>query len=192
VQPVAAGPGRRLTEKSSTLFPRWSRDGKSIFFVDDRSISSVPASGGESRQIMKIGPEGPSTMEFSFAPDGASFAAAYGRLPDRRLWRFPAAGGDGLALTKGQAASPSWSPDGAWIYFTTFRDGGGATYQLERAGLNIWRVSSDGVREVPVTRLTGRHGYLGLKIANDGKYIYFTWREDVSDIWMMDVEYEKR
>jgi hypothetical protein len=24
-------------------------------------------------------------------------------------------------------------------------------------------------------------------IANDGKYVDFTWREDVSDTWMMDV-----
>jgi len=49
-------------------------------------------------------------------------------------------------------------------------------------------VSADGSREEPVTRLTGKRGVLGANIANDGKYLYFTWREDVSDIWMMEVQ----
>jgi Tol biopolymer transport system component len=126
-------------------------------------------------------------MEFSFAPDGGSFAAAYGRLPDRRLWRFPASGGDGQPLTKGQATAPSWSPDGKWIYFTTFRESGGTTYQLERPGLNVWRVAPDATSERPVTNLAGRRGYLGANIATDGRWVYFTWREDVADIWVMDV-----
>ncbi len=72
--------------------------------------------------------------------------------------------------------------------FHTFRESGGTTYQLERPGLNIWRVSADGKREEPVTQLTGKRGVLGANIANDGKYVYFTWREDVSDIWMMDLQ----
>jgi hypothetical protein len=49
------------------------------------------------------------------------------------------------------------------------------------------RVSSDGAREQPVTRLLGRRGWLGQNIANDDRYVYFTWREDVADIWMMDI-----
>ena len=128
-------------------------------------------------------------MEFSLAPDGRSFAYTSGSSPNRRLWLAPAEGGDyGRPLTKGQATAPSYSPDGKWIYFTPFRETGGMSYQLERPGLNIWRVSSNGAREEPVTRLAGKRGYLGANIANDGKYLYFTWREDVSDIWMMDVD----
>lgn len=43
-------------------------------------------------------------------------------------------------------------------------------------------------RERPVTNLTGRRGSLGLQaLASDGKYLYFTWRDDVGDIWTMDL-----
>jgi TolB protein len=186
VLPIEGGPARKLTEKTA-LFPRWSRDGTRIFF-GDAGISVVPASGGEPRPVMSGRPaQGVGTMEFSFAPDGESFATAIGKQPDRRLWLFPLSGGDGKPLTKGQATSPAWSPDGAWIYFTTFRGSGGATSQLERPGLNVWRVSADGKSERPVTQINDRRGYLGWTIATDGRWVYFTWREDVADIWMMDV-----
>ena len=187
VQPINGGPARQLT-KGGGLFPRWSRDGKTLFY-GARGIRQVSATGDEPRVILKNDPtKNFGTMEFSLAPDGRSFAYASGRPPDRRLWHAQVDGGYGSPLTKGQATAPSFSPDGKWIYFTTFRESGGATYQLERPGLDIWRVSSDGAREEAVTQLTGKRGYLGANIANDGKYVYFTWREDVSDIWMMDVE----
>jgi hypothetical protein len=52
----------------------------------------------------------------------------------------------------------------------------------------VWRVAPDGTSEQPVTDLTARHGYLGLAIATDSRWLYFTWREDIADIWVMDVE----
>ena len=40
----------------------------------------------------------------------------------------------------------------------------------------------------PVTDLRGRRGYLeGLSLAADGRDLYLTWGEDLSDIWVMDV-----
>jgi Tol biopolymer transport system component len=189
VLPVEEGPARRLTT-TQAIFPRWTPDGKSIVVSMGNDIAAVPATGGEPRVLMKGQPAG--TMEFSFSPDGKAFAITSGKPPDRRIWRFSASGGDGRPLTKGQSTSPRWSPDGAWIYFTTFRDSGGITTQLERPGLNIWRVSPDGKSESPVTQLNGRRGYLGWAIATDGRWIYFTWREDVSDIWVMDVERGRR
>jgi Tol biopolymer transport system component len=171
------------------LFPRWSRDGRTIYAQTPASnISSVEVGGGDPRPVLVNDPtRGFSTMEFSLAPDGHAFAFASGRAPDRRIWRGAAGGRDLTPLTKGQGGAPSWSPDSKWIYFTTFRDSGGITPQLERPGLNIWRVSPDGTREEAVTQFAGRRGYLGQNIANDGRHVYFTWREDVADIWMMDV-----
>ena len=50
----------------------------------------------------------------------------------------------------------------------------------------------DGTGERPVTELRGRRGYLeSLSLATDGKYLYFTWGEDLSDIWVMDVEWDE-
>jgi Tol biopolymer transport system component len=191
VQPVAGGEARQLT-KGGGLFPRWSRDGKTIFFGAG-GVASVPSSGGA---VKRVRPDSPllqfATMEFSISPDDQTFVYAAGPPPDRHLYRAPAAGGEATRLTKGQASAPSYSRDGKWIYFSTFRGRDGATYQLERPGLDIWRVSSDGAREEPVTQLSGRRGHLGANIANDGKFLYFTWREDVSDIWMMEVAGPRR
>jgi hypothetical protein len=43
-------------------------------------------------------------------------------------------------------------------------------------------------REYPVTDLTGRRGILSLHaLATEGEYLYFTWGEELGDIWVMDV-----
>lgn len=186
VQPVVDGPARQITHGGG-IFPRWSHDGKSLFFGNN-GIAVVSLDGGAPRTILKNEPAlGYGTMEFTLAPDGGSFAFASGRAPDRRIWRASVTTGDTQPLTKGQADAPSWSRDGRWVYFTTYRDSPGTVYQLERPGLNIWRVSSDGAKEQPMTQLSGRRGWLGQNIANDGRYLYFTWREDVADIWIMDI-----
>lgn len=39
-----------------------------------------------------------------------------------------------------------------------------------------------------MTHFQGRSGGLvGIARATDGTYLYFTWEESVSDIWVMDV-----
>jgi hypothetical protein len=43
-------------------------------------------------------------------------------------------------------------------------------------------------REVPVTDLTGRRGNLDRwSLATDGEYLYFSWGEELGDLWVMDV-----
>ena len=115
-------------------------------------------------------------------------AFAAGASNDRRIWRQPVTGGSPVRVTSGQGNAPRWSPDGAWIYFTSIRDDRGSTYGRQRTGVNVWRVSVDGNSERPVTNLSGKRGFLGPNIATDGRWLYFTWREDVADIWTMDVE----
>ena len=44
-------------------------------------------------------------------------------------------------------------------------------------------------REEPVTNLVGRRGALGyMPTATDGTFVYFPWRDDLGDVWVMDVE----
>ncbi len=64
------------------------------------------------------------------------------------------------------------------LYFTGWR--------TERAS-NLWAKSLHNGREYPVTDLEGRRGDLGWDLATDGQYLYFTWGEDLGDIWVMDV-----
>ena len=49
-----------------------------------------------------------------------------------------------------------------------------------------------GLFKVKKAVLLSHRGYdIGaLSLATDGKYLYFTWRQDLGDIWVMDVVQE--
>ena len=70
-----------------------------------------------------------------------------------------------------------WSPDSKDVYFT---DSG-----------NLWALSIESGVERQLTDLAGKRGTTGLyAIDTDGEYVYFTWRDDLGDIWVMDVVQE--
>ena len=74
--PVSGGEPKRLTEHpASDGSPRWSADGRSIFFVSGRGgsaqIWSIPAEGGEAKQISNL-PLPVSNLVVS--PDGQTLA----------------------------------------------------------------------------------------------------------------------
>ena len=67
-----------------------------------------------------------------------------------------------------------WSPDSTAVYFV--------------AEGNLWVASIENGQERPLTDFTGKPGGPGaITIDTDGEYVYFTWRDDVGDIWVMDV-----
>jgi hypothetical protein len=87
-------------------------------------------------------------------------------------------GGGPELLTKGPGTNPfRWSPDGKLLYYTGWQ---------ERSG-NFWAFSLEDSREYPLTALVGRRGTPGWALATDDRFLYFTWREDMGDIWVMDV-----
>ena len=80
---------------------------------------------------------------------------------------------------KGAVLSVAWSPDGKEFYFMR--------------GGNYWALSIKDGAEYPVTDLIGQRGRLYVEqLATDGKYLYFGWRDDISDIWVTDVVDENR
>lgn len=100
-------------------------------------------------------------------------------LTDQNVWRIPAEGGDAQLLaptTSGNLAR--YSPDGRQILVTDIEDGTG----------NIWAIDPETKVRRAVTDLARRPGGLGgIALATDGNYIYFTWNEDIGDIWVADV-----
>jgi Tol biopolymer transport system component len=177
-QPVAGGPARQLTHgETESVLPRWSPDGKSIVYVsrlgEFSDIWTVPAAGGEPRQIVGD----PSAKTY---PDWSRLewlALRSNSSGPNMIWRVPAAGGTPEVVSRGPGDRPLWSPDGTSIYFT----------RLENNIRNVWSVVVDGRIERPLTALTGRRGIMEFSFGSDGKYLYFPWREDVGDIWTMDV-----
>ncbi len=184
VQSLAGGPARQLSRTNGlSVNPVWSPDGRRIAFafastslaiIDDYKIGVVAVEGGEVRVLSPNGDQ----RRPQWSPDGRWLTFVSTRPPQNRLWRMPAQGGPAEMVSGGSAYAHRWSPDGSHIYLTGVS---------ERAG-TIWEMAPDGTRERPVTDLRGRRGYLEpLSLATDGRYLYFTWGEDLSDIWVMDV-----
>ena len=175
-KPLDGGPARQVTKhEDQDLIVTWSPDGQKLAFFSGRDdltqIYVVPVEGGEERRVTD-GTEDSSYSDWS--PDGSSLVFNRNSV----LYVVSVSGGPEVKLTKGLGGNPKWSRDGSRVYF----NGGG-----EREG-NIWEVQADGSAERPVTDLAGRPGRLGFAPpANDGKYLYFIWTEDLGNIWVMDV-----
>src|SRR4051812_7767656 len=79
------------------------------------------------------------SMAVSVSPDGQTLAIDL----QGSIWTLPATGGDAKRITDvfNDARQPAWSPDGQWIAFFGYRDG----------GYDIWAVAPDGSRQHQLT-----------------------------------------
>ncbi len=184
-----SGPAEQLTKgESNEFWPMWSQDNREIAYSSQASglknvdVWVIPVQGGKARQITT----GLSAFFPVWWPDGKSIAFTSAHDGTRRIWRAPLAGGQLESLTSLQldGVAPDdlvWSGDRTHIYFIR---------QVEN-NRNIWSLSiSDGTVQ-QLTGFKGRYGELGRYFATDGKYLYFTWSENLGDIWVMDVERER-
>ena len=95
------------------------------------------------------------------------------------MFRVPAEGGTPEPLSRANAGQHRWSVGGDAIYF------------LWPGSDSLSVVSPEGGDERVVADLSDKRGKLGdSALATDGEYLYFTWEEDLGDVWVMDVVYE--
>jgi Tol biopolymer transport system component len=87
------------------------------------------------------------------------------------IWTVNADGGSLHRLTAGGTGdvAPSWSRDGAWIYFASPRSG----------DLQIWKMSSEGGPAVQVTRKGGFEGFE----TEDGRFLLYVKGRETPGIW---------
>ena len=191
VVPAGGGPALQLTHRLPTSnrvndppldfngAPDWSPDGASIAFASTWSgntdIWVVPSTGGNAHQLT-TDPAADNLPAWS--PDGRWLAFSSNRGGTNHIWRMKPEGAMAERLTSTAGRWPRWSPDGEAIYF--IGDG-------PQSG-NLWALSLKDRSERQLTNLADRRGSLGIQgLSTDGKYLYFAWRDDLGDIWSMDV-----
>jgi Tol biopolymer transport system component/predicted Ser/Thr protein kinase len=179
--PASPGPATQLTHNNGLdAHAAWSPDGREIAIRSERTGNSkiwlIPAGGGAGRQLTF-------TADYeccpAWSPDSRWVIFSSLHAQGNRLLRIPTTGGEPEQLSSSSTGfAKLWSRDGKIIYF----DGA-----AEKAG-NLWTLSLADRSERPVTNLSGRRGTLGMQaLASDGNNLYFTWRDDLGDIWTMDV-----
>jgi TolB protein len=177
--PAEGGAARQLTHSIGLdAGSNWSPDSKEIAFRSERTGSSdvwvVSIDTGQERNLT---PTPWSEVAGAWSPDGQWHAFSVNRPEGRQIWRVPAMGGTPEFLTSsGGYTSLAWYEQ--HIFFVGLGD---------KAG-NLWALSVDDRREFPLTDLKGRRGILSqTTLSTDGKYLYFTWRDDLGDVWTMDL-----
>jgi Tol biopolymer transport system component len=121
---ASGGPARRLTAHAAVDgLPRWSRDGKSVFFTSDRSgnwqIYEVPAAGGPARRVRTNGHR---EWQVDPAPDGRSIAFLSNAQGPEFLFVMDGSGAERVLVRHGRRTgmgNPHWSADGRRIVFST-------------------------------------------------------------------------
>jgi Tol biopolymer transport system component len=179
VMPAQGGPARQLAaHPGQDWYPSWSPDGREIAFtsVGRSATMLVDAKGGEPRPLFT------GTPRAEWFPDGP-WRDWLLVLRDGRLHRVARQGGEPLPLpfprNGRQPALGRLTFDGQSVIFSQGFTG-------PAAGRTFWKLSLDDGEVFRLTHLEGRRGSTG-SFAVDRQSLYFTWREDVGDIWVMSV-----
>ncbi|MGH9390025.1 MAG: TolB family protein, partial [Vicinamibacteria bacterium] len=178
VMPASGGQAKQITRNpAQDFYPSWSPDGASLAYESIRDgnmdVYAIAVDGsGETRLT-----DDPAPDDFpAISPDGAWIVFSSFRGGSGGVWRMPREGGEAVRLTPGDAPYPIWSRDGRAVYFLDRND--------------LWIVPAEGGEVRKLTDFSGKRGSMWFTLATDGQYLYFTWREDRGDIWVMDVVYE--
>ena len=145
---AAGGPPRRLTtDPHVDALPRWSPDGREVFFTSDRAgnwqVYRVAADGGRARRV-RTNPHREWQAEPS--PDGRSLALLSNQEGPESLYVMDLANGKERMLVRHGPrtglGNPSWSPEADRIVFST--------NWAQGFGIHIVRLST--AEDRPLTR----------------------------------------
>jgi Tol biopolymer transport system component len=144
----------------------YSPDGRMIAFASNRSgtPSIWTSDAGGSNVLQLYSQPGGTAGSPMWSPDGKRIAFSADddrpRADGMAVYLISAAGGKPLRVSNGSGMAWSWSKDGKWIYFSSYRNGQG----------EIWKAPAEGGADAQVTH-TG--GFAGFESA-DGKSLYFS------------------
>src|ERR1700692_3802815 len=164
------------TDEGTWLSLDVSPDGKTIAFELLGDIYTLPIEGGQAKLIS-------GGMAFDsqpkFSPDGKWIACLSDREGSENIWIMHPDGSEVKQVSKdpnNEFASPSWSPDGNYI-FVSKAGFGITTYEVWmyhlRGGTGVQITKA---KPAPTTPRKERHNAIGVVASPDGKYIYYGGR----------------
>lgn len=180
--PASGGRAAQVSQHCAPENPRYAPDGKTIFFLDEGKIVSIPVEGGQNTRI----PFGTDPEIFESMPGGSNdisprgdkivFSGAKKVIKDGQVsWKVDiyTMTTDGKDLKKiiqspTQDRFPCWSPDGRHIAFIR-------VHGLEEGKWisNIFLVSSEGGEVRQITSDTDEVNWACIDWAPDGRSIAF-------------------
>jgi Tol biopolymer transport system component len=173
-------PARKVeftTDEGTWLSLDVSPDGKTIAFELLGDIYTMPIEGGQAKLI-----DGGMAFDSQpkFSPDGQWIAFLSDREGSENVWIMKADGTGAKQVSKdpnNDFISPSWSPDGKYIFVSKAPFGIGSN--------EIWMYHIDGGSGIqitkskpsPTTPRRERPNAVGVVASKDGKYIYYAMRQ---------------
>jgi len=118
---------QRLTTNSVPDFdPIWSPDGREIVFESFReaNVSELYRMNADGSGVVRLTTNGaPEDRPGGYHPDGSQLVSHTARDGDVEVYKMNADGPGAVNLTVNPAFDglPTWSPDGAWIFFSSDR-----------------------------------------------------------------------
>jgi serine/threonine-protein kinase len=164
VKDAEGGPVSRLTfEAVPDRSPRWSHDGRSVYFLSDRGdagsgVWTMRADGiGEPTLLQPLTRE---VTSFEVSPDGAWIVYRTPAAPSRDIYAIEIGTEREIPLAANpnfDEAAPAISPDGRWIAYSSTETGTPQVYVRPFPNVEDgrWQVS-DGAGGAPVWARSGR------------------------------------
>ncbi len=165
-------PQRLIASTRSEGGPQYSPDGSRIAFHSSRSGRTgvwVSDADGSNALELFTPPDG-SAGSPRWSPDGQRIAFDRHTAGRPAIFTIAARGGAPIRLeTNVDGVLPSWSRDGAWVYFSSFKTGRS----------EVWKAPQGGG---PAQQVTTNGGFVAFE-SLDGKFLYYTKTDGDSGLW---------